>query len=117
MVEVKSQTSGSPAGKSVSCVELVAENNPLYQDIEISVQNLQSLPVDDVLPYHIEEVEANDAQEVLVSRYDNVNDCVEPSDERRPELQYFESVTITDVDAHTPAGELTAAAVRHVKEK
>jgi hypothetical protein len=48
-------------------------NNPLYKNIEISERNLGTLPEDDVLPYHIEHVAGNDAQETLVSRYDGVN--------------------------------------------
>ena len=87
------------------------ENNPLYKDLEISEENLDALPNNDVLPYHIERVESDDAQEVLVSRYDN-------SAEEQPENETesrFESVVVTDVDAHTPVNQLRAAAVRHVK--
>jgi hypothetical protein len=89
------------------------ENNPLYKDVEIDGDNLRSLPENDVLPYHIERVVADDAQETLISRYDN-----EPrSQEQHLEQTHFESVVISDVDAHTPYAQLTAAAVQHAKTK
>ena len=88
-------------------------NNPLYKDIQISEENLQTLPQEDVLPYHIERVAPDDAQEILIARYDNSPESPEPSSGRT----HFESVVVTDVDAHTPAGQLRAAAVRHAKSK
>jgi len=48
------------------------DNNPLYKDVEISEQNLDSLPLEDVLPYHIENVADSEARETLVSRYDGL---------------------------------------------
>ena len=89
------------------------KNNPLYKDIEINEANLEALPKDDVLPYHIEHVENNDAQEALVSRYDNSEG---PQYETTTE-SCFESVVVADVDAHSPVNQLRAAAVRHVKTK
>ena len=85
-------------------------NNPLYRDVEISDNNLNTLPVDDVLPYHIEHVVADAAQETLTSRYDNVGEDV-----LQQASTHFESVVIADVDAHMPAKELRAAAVHHAK--
>lgn len=88
-------------------------NNPLYKDVDIHEDNLQQLPEEDVLPYHVECVAPDDAQETLVSRYDNGAQTVEPSIERN----HFESVVIADVDAHTPPAQLRAAAVRHAKTR
>ena len=88
-------------------------NNPLYKDIEINEENLEALPVEDVLPYHVEHVVDNEAQDALVSRYDN-------GDEQAPmaaSATHFQSVVVADVDAHTPANQLSAAAVRHAKTK
>jgi hypothetical protein len=89
------------------------ENNPLYKDLEISEQNLEALPLHDVLPYHVEHVAGDEAQDTLVSRYDNAG--VEPS--QAPSNTHFESVVIADVDAHTPVNQLRAAAVHHAKTK
>ena len=89
------------------------EHNPLYKDIEIGLTNLDSLPVSDVLPYHIEHVCVDDAQEALTARYDNVDGTPEVA---AAETQ-FESVVVADVEAHAPAGQLAAAAVRHAKTK
>ena len=55
-------------------------------------------------------VAADDTQESLTSRYDNETENVE-----HRLLTHFESVVIADVDAHTPAKELRAAAVHHAK--
>ena len=88
-------------------------NNPLYEDIDINRENLHALPEEDVLPYHIERIAPDDAQETLISRYNNVPESTQPS----PEQTHFESVVITDVDAHTPPTQLRAVAVRHAKMK
>jgi len=88
------------------------QNNPLYKDVEIDEGILETLPVEDVLAYHVEHVESNEAQEVLVSRYDNGGIHADSSSSTN-----FESVVIADVDAHTPLKQLRAAAVRHVKTK
>ena len=73
-------------------------NNPLYEDIEINRENLHALPEEDVLPYHIECIAPDDAQEMLISRYNNVPESTQPS----PEQTHFESVVITDINTHTP---------------
>jgi len=88
-------------------------NNPLYKDVEIGEENLQSLPEEDVLPYHVERVSRDDAQETLLSRYDNMPDL----EESCPDQTHYESVVVSDVDAHTPPAQLTAAAVHHAKTK
>jgi hypothetical protein len=89
-------------------------NNPLYKGIEISEVNLCTLLEDDVLPYHIEHVVDNEAQETLVSRYDGL-DMGPP--QPVPSSTHFESVVVADVDVHTPMNQMRAAAVRHVKSQ
>jgi hypothetical protein len=88
------------------------EHNPLYKDVNLSIDNLQSLPEEDVLPYHVENLAADGAQETLVSRYDNMAESQDSTAQN-----HFESVVITDVNAHTPLSQLTAAAVRHMRTK
>ena len=96
--------------KVYNALRWLKDHNPLYKDIEIATENVHALPEEDVLPYHVERVFPDEAQEAVVSRYDN---------EVVPEgsTEFFESVVIADVDVHTPLSELTAAAVRHVKSK
>lgn len=94
-------------------LEWLKENNPLYKDVKVDEQNLDALPDNDVLPYYIEHVADSEAQEALVSQYNNMDNQPNPAatDTR------FESVVVTDVDAHTPASQLRAAAVHHAKTK
>ncbi|KAF8995639.1 hypothetical protein BDQ17DRAFT_1250489 [Cyathus striatus] len=88
-------------------------NNPFYSDIEINYDRINNLQDNFVLPVHIEHVKENDGIEVLMSRYDNTESHVEtPID-----IDTFKNVVITDIEAHTPAHEKRAAAIRHVKEK
>jgi len=95
-----------------SALMWLKQNNPLYKDVEIDDGILETLPSEDVLPYHIEHVENNEAQEVLVSRYDNGEVSADTASSTS-----FESVVVADVDTHTPLNLLRAAAVRHVKMK
>ena len=48
------------------------QNNPLYGAVRINDDNLRTLPENDVLPYHVEQVSCDDAQEAVISRYDNL---------------------------------------------
>lgn len=98
--------------KVYNALKRLKEHNPLYRDVCISQENLERLPEEDVLPYHIERLEGNKAQEALESRYDNVGDRGPIQDEK-----YFESVVVADVDAHTPAKQLTAATMSHMRAK
>jgi len=111
-------------------------NNPLYKDVDIDHRNLEELPLDDVLPYHVECVADSEAQEALVSRYDNMDvqqaSMASATSAMRTDgvsatgpdanaggdgTTRFESVVVADVDAHTPMNQLRAAAVRHAKTK
>lgn len=95
-------------------------NNPLYREVKIDHDHLQALPEDDVLPYHVEHVSSDDAQETLVTRYDNAvesGNITAEVPEDTLEHTHFESVVIADVDTHTPHSQLRAVAVRHAKTK
>ena len=113
MVVGEGEALGCPVGEGSKSSRMVEENNPLYKDVEISEERLESLPLDDVLPYNVEQVADNDAQAALVSRYDNVDAEPDPA----PSNTHFESVVVADVDAHTPVNQLRAAAVCHAKTK
>ena len=100
--------------KVYKALRWLKRNNPLYGAVQIDDENLRTLPENDVLSYHVEHVSSDDAQEAVVSRYDNL-----PSDSQDTVQSptQFESVVIADVDAHTPMNQLRAAAVRHAKAK
>ncbi|KAG1797583.1 hypothetical protein EV424DRAFT_1475081 [Suillus variegatus] len=85
----------------------LCENNPLYGDVAIDHDHLNSLSEEDILPVHIETVpvDAEPAQDALASRYDSVSEYI------------FQHVVVTDVDGQAPGHELRAAALRHVKQK
>lgn len=94
-------------------------HNPLYKDIEIKETHLQALPVDGLLDYTIEHIAPSSQQEALESRYDtgvskeNADDSLPPDESSEIE---FSNLVITDVDAHAPANDLKAAALRHFKQ-
>ena len=98
----------------------IKENNPLYSDVEINHELLNSLEESQILPFHIEHIIPNEAVDILTSRYDDVdqsgdhNENLNCEQESPVELP-FQNVVITDVDGHAPANELRAAALRHVK--
>ncbi|KAF8996887.1 hypothetical protein BDQ17DRAFT_1249152 [Cyathus striatus] len=77
-------------------LEWLKSNNPLYSDVNIDYNNLNSLETEFVPPVHIEIMSENEGAETLMSRYDNYEDLLH---------------------AHAPAHELRAAALRHVKQK
>ena len=94
------------------------QHNSLYKNVSIDHDRLNSLPSDKILPFHIQHILPDDAQDTLTSRYDadmslesNVLDT-----EQNTNIP-FQNVVITDIDSHAPANELRAAAVRHIKEK
>jgi len=94
-------------------------HNPLYKDIEIDEARLQALPANGLLDYNIEHIPSSAHLEALESRYDtnpseeNVDESLPPDESTQIE---FSNVVITDVDAHAPAGDLKAAALRHFKQ-
>ena len=92
-------------------------HNHLYNDIVIDHNMLDSLHHDQILPFHVEHVLNNEASDSLTSHYDpSINLAQGHHHERNNDIP-FDNVVITDIDAHAPAHELRAAAVRHVKKK
>ena len=94
-------------------------HNPLYKNIEIDEMRLQALPANGLLDYKIEHISCSAHLEALESRYDantpdeNAGDSLSPNESSQIE---FSNVVITDVDAHAPANDLKAAALRHFKQ-
>jgi len=79
---------------------------------------LDHLPTNTILPFHVQHVLPNDAQDILTSRYDASvsleNDA--STEDQSPDIP-FQNVVITDVDGHAPSNELRAATIWHVKKK
>ena len=94
-------------------------HNLLYKDIQIDKAHLQALPPEGLLDYNIEHIPSSDHLEALESRYDtnpmeeNAGGALPPDESSEIE---FSNVVITDVDAHAPANDLKAAALRHFKQ-
>ncbi|KIL63480.1 hypothetical protein M378DRAFT_79706, partial [Amanita muscaria Koide BX008] len=86
-------------------------HNPLYADIEINYNVLNNLPVNGLLPFHVEHVSPNKDGDVLTSRYDVSASTSEFHAEVAPppdaEIS-FQKIVISDVDA---------AALRHMRKK
>lgn len=94
------------------------KHNTLYKNITIDQTRLDKLPFDAVLPFHIQHVLPNDAQDGLTSRYDNTTNLETDLTEPQVDMQVpFQNVVITDIDGHAPPNELRAAAVQHIKKK
>ncbi|KAJ6586318.1 hypothetical protein DFH09DRAFT_1245666 [Mycena vulgaris] len=90
------------------------EHNPLYSDIEINEDCLQYLERNPVLPFNVEHIRSNPANDAATSRYDSnqVSDASTKPDDSIP----FQNIMIADVDCHASSNELRAAALRHVKK-
>jgi hypothetical protein len=56
----KARPSAVRREKVRAALEWLKCNNPLYKDVEISVNNLAALPIDDVLSYNIEQIDVNE---------------------------------------------------------
>ena len=102
----------------LKALEWLCVHNPLYRDVIIDAMRISALPEQDVLDYNIEHIPLSATSRALVSRYDAPGESTsmddvspQPSDER----VHFESVVITDVNAHAPSHQLKAAALRHAK--
>ncbi|KAJ6531529.1 hypothetical protein DFH09DRAFT_1409330, partial [Mycena vulgaris] len=92
-------------------------HNPLYKDIKLNESCLQQLEANPVLPFSIEHIRPNAANEAVTSRYDSTpapDKSAQPTDSANIP---FQNVIIADVDCHASSNELRAAALRHVKKK
>ncbi|KAJ7740120.1 hypothetical protein B0H16DRAFT_1664507 [Mycena metata] len=70
-------------------------HNHLYRDVVIDQTELDALPQEAVLPFHIQHVIPNTGIDVTTSDY---------------------SVVVTDVDGNAPSNELRSAALRHLRK-
>ncbi|KAJ3832283.1 hypothetical protein F5878DRAFT_654672 [Lentinula raphanica] len=84
-------------------------HNPLYRDIRINTDLLQSLPENYVLPVHVEHVQPNSALDSVTSESVSLS-----SAETDEPVVTFDKVVIMDVDGSATSSQMRAAAVRHV---
>lgn len=86
-------------------LEWLRAHNPLYRDVIINTMWISVPPERDVPDYNIEHIPLSTASRTLVSRYDAPNEPNDVSDTPPQPFDgpvQFESVVITDVDAHAP---------------
>jgi len=82
-------------------------HNTLYKNITIDHTCLDNLPSDTILPFHIQHVLPNDAQECLTSSYDAATSLETGVMEPQISMQVpFQNVVITDIDGCAPPNEL-----------
>jgi hypothetical protein len=101
-----------------NALEWLVEHNSLYKDIEIDRGLLDGLEDEQILPVHIQHVVPDHSDDVVTSRYDGPSVASEEHyhrDNVASSKVSFTNVVVTDVDAHAPANELRAAALRHIK--
>ncbi|KAF5329099.1 hypothetical protein D9611_014298 [Ephemerocybe angulata] len=110
-----------------AALDWLKSHNPLYKDVIVSGENLNSLPEDDVLPVHIEHIQSTSNIDELTSRYDDPpsttdtslhaaavgNDNNDSVGDSAPIS--FQNVVIADVEGTASPEELRAAASRHIK--
>ncbi|KAH9851807.1 hypothetical protein C2E23DRAFT_732212, partial [Lenzites betulinus] len=111
----KAKPLGVRREKVRSALDWLKSNNHLYRDITIDNERLNDLPLDGLLPFHVEHVQPNVSEEALTDRYDDLR--LSNRDGTTREHVEFQKVVITDVDGRAPANELRAAAIRHIKDK
>ncbi|KAG1898532.1 uncharacterized protein F5891DRAFT_1129385 [Suillus fuscotomentosus] len=103
-----------------NALQWLVQHNPLYAEVVIDHTLLDSLQEEQTLPVHIQHVLSDQSDDLLTSKYDapsldseGMVDHCDATDIPVP----FSNVVVTDVDAHAPANELRAAALRHVKQR
>ncbi|KAJ7039433.1 hypothetical protein C8F04DRAFT_899339, partial [Mycena alexandri] len=96
-------------------------HNHLYRDVLIDHSEIDSLPAETILPFHIQHVVPNAGIDVTTSDYvpgsaqpdiPDLSEILHPPPSSIP----FQSVVVTDVDGNAPSDELRAAAVRHLQK-
>ncbi|KAF8231804.1 hypothetical protein L208DRAFT_1275036, partial [Tricholoma matsutake] len=95
-------------------------HNPLYADIDINYDILNSLPTNDLLPFHIEHVQSQTEDNVLTSRYDDLTSSMTSTVHQQPPPDAeiaFQKVVISDIDGHASSNELQLAALAHIQKK
>jgi len=106
------------ANKIRQALTWLQKNNPLYAHVSIDYNVLNSLPENDILPFHIEHVSPKVEGDALTSRYDvmsptSSNVLPIPDD---AEIA-FQKLVISDVDGHASSHQLQVAALRHVQKR
>lgn len=92
-------------------LEWLVVHNPLYKDVEIDFELLDTLPKQFMLPVHVEHIPVGETDESLTAGYDPAIQSELSTTEMN-----FESVTIADVDPNASANELRLAAMRHFEK-
>ena len=94
------------ADKVRNALVWLKRNNRLYRNISLNEEVLRSLPLDGILPFHIES---------LVSTYDNLrrSNANDSCSDHIP----FDKIVITDIEGHLSSNVLRAAALKHVQKK
>ncbi|KAJ7019079.1 hypothetical protein C8F04DRAFT_892447, partial [Mycena alexandri] len=96
-------------------------HNTLYREVLIDKTELDALPDEAILPFHIQHVIPNAGIDVTTSDYvpgssqpsvPDLSDILHPPPSHIP----FESVVVTDVDGNAPSSELKSAALRHLQK-
>ncbi|KAJ7870993.1 hypothetical protein B0H14DRAFT_2345446 [Mycena olivaceomarginata] len=85
-------------------LQWLKEHNPQYRDITINESCLHFLEENPVLPFNIEHISNNVANETITSRYDAVQ-SPDPSTNLSTTIP-FQNIVITDIDCHPSAKEL-----------
>ncbi|KAJ6484547.1 hypothetical protein DFH09DRAFT_949299, partial [Mycena vulgaris] len=103
-----------------SALQWLKVHNPLYKDITLNEPCVQQLETNPVLPFSIEHIRPNAANETATSRYGSTptpDESLQKNESAATIPFQNVSAVITDVDCHASSNELRAAALRHVKKK
>ncbi|EIM85237.1 uncharacterized protein STEHIDRAFT_59941, partial [Stereum hirsutum FP-91666 SS1] len=98
-----------------SALMWLKSHNPLYKDVEIDHNVLNSLENEQILPFHIEHVLPSNASDSLTSQYDAADALA--ANAATSSTTTDTTAVITDVDGNAPSNQLRAAALRHVKKQ
>ncbi|KZV97591.1 hypothetical protein EXIGLDRAFT_607874, partial [Exidia glandulosa HHB12029] len=91
------------------------DHNPLYRDVELNYQVLDQLHLDATIPFDVQHISPNRAEESLTSRYDaQPTPSLDPAD-AGADCIAFQNVVIADVEGRASSNDLRAAALRHLK--
>ncbi|KZS90830.1 hypothetical protein SISNIDRAFT_475274 [Sistotremastrum niveocremeum HHB9708] len=96
-------------------LQWLQRNNPLYSDVRIDHELLNSLEPEHMFDFHVEHrADPGHDTDVLVARYDT--DPAVPN-ATADSQDVFNKVVITDIDGRASVNEMRAAALRHMKIK
>jgi hypothetical protein len=92
----------------------------LYADVKINYDILNSLPTNDLLPFHIEYIQSQTEDDVLMSRYDDLTSFTMSTVHEQPPPDAeiaFQKVVISNIDGHVSSNELRVAVLAHIQKK